>query len=155
MDIQARAALKAQLKIDEGFVAVPTPDPFGVMSIGHGHKILHGEVFDHPLSEMEADEILDADVNKHVNDLQVHLPWCVNMPELCQQSLANMAFNMGLKTLLKFDIFLDFLKKGDYSGASMDLTRTLWHRQVGNRALRIEKIFADEGEKDVTAHAAS
>lgn len=145
MDADARAALKAQLKIDEGFQSEPYTDTTGNQTIGYGHRILANEHFHTPMGGDDADALLDADVDKHVNDLQIHLPWFVNLSDLCQQELANMAFNLGVPTLLKFDIFLGLLRDGHYAAAAIDLTKSLWFRQVGARGRRIETAIASEG----------
>lgn len=142
-----------QLEIDEGKKPLVYKDSKGNDTVGIGHKVLHGEVFDHPLSDQEMYDLLHSDIHRTVKNMNIVFPWWGNLSEDMQDAFVNMAFNMGCETLLTFHTFLDLLRDGEYIKASEDLTTTLWHKQVGDRAVRIEQVFAggDNGGQSSTA----
>lgn len=136
-------ALITQLKRDEGWRSEPYDDGRGNITIGYGHKGLHDVMLDddNSISLEYGEQILEKDANYIVNHLQIQAPWVHDIDEARQTALANMAFNLGVMGLLSFKIFIDKMKKKDYNGAVEDLKGTLWHGQVGVRALRIENVI--------------
>lgn len=76
--------------------------------------------------------------------LQKAIPWVLDLPEPQQRALADMAFNIGVTGLLKFNEFLGFMKARNFEWAADDLATTLWFRQVPNRARRIQALIRGE-----------
>lgn len=74
-------------------------------------------------------------------DLTKAAPWITTMPEPCQRALCNMAYQLGVSGLLKFNVFMSLMREGKYKEASDDLTTTLWFRQSGQRAPRIQALI--------------
>lgn len=70
--------------------------------------------------------------------LQTTLPWVVSLPDGVQTALTDMAYNLGVSGLLKFTTFLAMLKSGNFQTAADDLKLTLWAKQIGSRAVKIE-----------------
>lgn len=142
-----------QLIIDEGKKPEVYLDSKGNKTIGIGHKVLQGEVFTDPLTDQDMIDLCTADIHRTVKNMNIVFPWWGNLNEDMQGAFVNMAFNMGCETLLEFTTFLDFLKAGEYPEAARDLTTTLWHKEVGERAVRIEEVFAggDDGGQSGTA----
>lgn len=71
------------------------------------------------------------------------MPWVASAPEPCQRALTNMSFNMGLATLRGFTEFLALMELGNYKEAADDLAGTLWAKQVGSRAAKIQALIKE------------
>lgn len=142
--------LVAQLKTDEGWRDKPYVDSLGNITIGYGHKGLHDVMLseDNAISEEYGEQILDKDVAAHVRDMNILLPWWVNLDGPRQDALANMGFNLGVTKLMKFHKTLDFLKTGDFDSTSVEMLNSDWAKQVGNRALRLSLVIKT-GVEDV------
>ena len=60
-----------------------------------------------------------------------------NYPNEVRLILANMAFNLGITRLLKFQKMFAALNSGDYVQASIEGLDSRWAKQVYNRAHRL------------------
>ena len=100
-----------------------------------------------PISLERARVILGWMVDDKLGPLNAALPWLAGLPEPVQRAVSNLAYNLGVTGLLKFDTFLSLLKAGQYVAAADDLAQTLWAKQVGNRAARICALI--KGEQQV------
>lgn len=137
-----RDVLITQLKIDEGLRLQPYTDSLGFVTIGYGHKgvadvMLHGAT---GITQEYAEQILERDVDSHSKDLQIHLPWMVDLNDARQDALVNMAFNLGIPHLLEFIKFLAALKAGDFDTAAAEMLNSTWATQVGARAIRLANV---------------
>jgi len=74
--------------------------------------------------------------------LDRHLPWWRGLDGVRQRVLLNMGFNLGLGGLLGFRNTLARIERGDFAGAAEGMKASLWHRQVGARAERLESMMA-------------
>lgn len=63
-------------------------------------------------------------------------------PSHVQEILINMAFNLGPDRFSGFDNFKAALLKKDYQTAAKEMINSKWHKQVGNRAIELEKIMS-------------
>jgi lysozyme len=63
----------------------------------------------------------------------------------CSRKLAliDMAFNLGMKGLLKFTHFLLSMEAGDYQAASRQMLESLWAEQVGYRAIELAEMIKE------------
>ncbi len=107
------------IKSFEGFSAVPYADPAGIMSIGYGHKILPGELFD-TITEDTGLALLRSDLfdtEQAVNEL-VTVPLNQNQFD----ALVSFTYNLG-QGRLKESTLLQLLNDGDYQGASAQIIR--------------------------------
>lgn len=129
MDLRA---FQNQLTPEEGRRLKPYTDSVGKLTIGIGHNLS-----DNGISDAICDAIFKEDALAVINELNQALPWWQGMDEVRQRVLADLAFNMGIETLLTFGQFLGFMKSGSYSAAAQDLTHTKWASQVGARAPRL------------------
>ncbi len=86
------------------------------------------------LNPMEAEIILRADMEAHWDGLKEKLPvvktWC----EPVRLVLLDMAFNMGVASLLGFKKTIAALREGDWVTASCEMIDSLWYREVKSRA---------------------
>lgn len=132
--------LLPDLERDEAIRLIAYPDPLTKgppWTIGAGHT--GREVHSGLVWTMEqALAALNADVAAVIQGLNTSLPWWTTLSEFRQDALANMAFNLGVHGLLKFNTFLALMKEGNYQAAGDDLRdHTAWYNQVGDRAKRI------------------
>lgn len=127
-----RAAVRAQLEMDEGRRLKPYRDTVGKLTIGIGRNL-----DDVGISNEEADMLLEHDLARVEGDLLGELPWVAGLDSVRKQVLANMAFNLGMRTLLMFRGTLAAIKAGDYAKAANQMMDSKWRGQVGARADRL------------------
>jgi lysozyme len=132
------AALMADLRRDEGLRLKPYVDTTGHISIGYGRNLT-----DIGITRAEAEAMLREDTLRHVMELEALLPWVKSLDAVRQRVLGNMAFNLGLPTLLKFTKFLALVKQGDYKTAAVAMLQSRWADQVGARADRLAVMMRD------------
>ena len=132
------------LKRDEGNVLHKYKDSLGYETIGVGHlldKRKGGKTLREVLgidkdtiTPSESDYILVKDINATSKELYKKLPWLEQQPKNIQTDLLNMAFNLGVTGLMKFNNTLKRIKNFDYKIAVSNLRKSLWRKQVGIRA---------------------
>ena len=127
--------LERDLIRDEGKRSKPYKDTVGVLTIGIGHNLEEG------LSEKSISAIFKEDVNNVCVDLEREIPWWKELDDVRQRVLANMCFNLGINRLLSFRKFLDAVQNKKYLQASEEMMNSLWAKQVGIRAARLEHMM--------------
>lgn len=132
--------LRAQLTLHEGRRSKPYKDSVGKLTIGVGHNLT-----DLGLSETAIDFILAEDITAHSAELIAALPWVAYLDDVRQRVLMDMAFNMGVPTLLTFKNTLAAVERGDYHTAAEGMLASKWATQVGGRATRLATMM-DTGE---------
>lgn len=139
-----REALLAQLKLDEGFRgyiyddATSKPLRPGMTCVGHP-TAGYGLALDvDPLTEPEASDLLASRMDLMVTRLQVALPWIDGLSDGRQRALYDMAYQLGVTGLQAFGTFIGLMQTGNFSSAADDLETTAWHKESGDRAVRIE-----------------
>ena len=103
--------LREQLKIDEGVKYEIYKDHLGYPTFGIGHLITendpeHGEPDGKEISEDRVNEVFATDVAKFVSESKILFPDLDELPDVAQQVIVNMAFNMGRPRLSKFKNFI-------------------------------------------------
>ncbi|KVC46285.1 hypothetical protein WI72_32110 [Burkholderia ubonensis] len=73
--------------------------------------------------------------------LDLHLSWWRQLDEVRQRVIANMAFNMGVATLLAFKNTLAAVQRGAYDIAAAGMKASRWYSQVGQRAVRLRSAM--------------
>lgn len=127
-----------QLKRDEGFDLKAYPDSEGFSTIGYGHNLqAHGQTNITSCTEQQAEAWLLEDLQTVNLQLQKFLPWVFRLDVVRRGVIQNMAYNMGIHTLLEFKTFLGLVQTGKYEAAADDELHTKWARQVGQRAQRL------------------
>ncbi len=130
--------LRADLKRDEGVRFELYRDSVGKVTGGVGHNF-----DDKGISEAVSNLMLDEDIADAYADLDRNAPWWRDMPDRCQDGLANMSFNMGWPRLSGFKRMLAALQAGDYTKAADEALDSRWAVQVGARANRIATLFRE------------
>ena len=135
--------LKKELISDEGCVLSIYEDHLGYKTVGIGHLILPtdeewGRSVGTPITQTRADELLFYDMNVVLKECEdnFHNNWR-DWPEEVKLIIANMAFNLGLPRLKKFQKMFTALNKGDYETAAKEGLDSKWADQVYNRARRL------------------
>ena len=135
-------ALREQLKIDEGVKYEIYKDHLGYPTFGIGHLITendpeHGEPDGTKISEDRVNEIFETDVAKFVSEAKILFPDLDDLPDVAQQVIVNMAFNMGRPRLSKFKNFIAGVNDRDWTRAAEEMMDSRWATQVGDRAIRL------------------
>jgi len=135
-------ALREQLKIDEGVKYEIYKDHLGYPTFGIGHLITendpeHGEPNGKEISEDRVNEVFATDVAKFVSESKILFPDLDELPDVAQQVIVNMAFNMGRPRLSKFKNFIAGVNDRDWTKAAEEMMDSRWATQVGDRAIRL------------------
>jgi GH24 family phage-related lysozyme (muramidase) len=131
-----REKLDAQLRIDEGERNKLYLDTVGKWSGGVGRNFS-----DRAMSPALIQFMLDEDVALVEHELDRNAPWWRELCDARQNVLANMCFNMGWPKLSAFRKFLAALRAKQYDLAADEMMDSLWAKQVGDRAKRLEKLM--------------
>lgn len=132
--------LLSDLRADEGLRLHAYPDPLthgAPWTIGYGHT--GPDVGpDTEWTEARADAALASDVDDVLSDLAASLhPFWSTLSPLRQDVFANMAFNMGVRGLLRFHHMLNAAMEGDWQAAHDAMLDSTWARQLPHRAGRL------------------
>ena len=135
--------LREEIIADEGCVLEVYKDHLGYYTVGVGHLILPsdeewGAESGTKITQTRADELLVKDFNNVLKECEdsFHNNW-IDWPNEVRLIIANMAFNLGLPKLKKFQLMLKAINKKDYIKASEEGLDSLWAKQVYNRAHRL------------------
>ena len=98
------------------------------------------------ISQAQSRTLLDSDIDRCERDLDRALPWWRTLNPVRQRVLLNMCFNMGVgrrgvSGLLSFTNTLAMIERGNFAGAAAGMKASKWHRQVGQRAVRLEAMM--------------
>jgi len=128
-------AAKEQIKIDEGFKGNVYQCTAGANTIGYGRNLDQN-----PLTEEEADYLLENDLKKVVKQCQ-RFAFYQNLKPERRAVIINMVFNLGLSRFNKFKKLQAALFIEDYEAASREMLDSNWAVQVGKRADRLAKTM--------------
>ena len=120
------------LERDEGFRAKPYLDTEGHWTVGFGWN-MEAVPLDIDIARM----ILQREVERHTAALRRDFSWFDGLSECRQAVLINMAYNLGLDGLKKFQKMLTAVAGGYYKEAAKEMLDSKWSRQVGQRAVRL------------------
>jgi len=131
-------ALEDELIRDEGMRLKPYIDTVGKLTIGVGRNL-----DDRGIDEREARLMLQDDIAICEEELDRNAPWWRGMSDARRRALLNMCFNLGFPKLSNFKEMLLCLQNGSYARAAGEALDSKWAGQVGDRALRISKMFRE------------
>ena len=138
MTPEMRNRLKVILTKHEGRKNFPYVDTVGKSTIGIGYNLT-----DRGLPDSWIDKQFEEDCDYFYGELNKFL-WFQVLNEARQIALVDMSF-MGMKKFLEFKRMIAALTVKDYQIASMEMLKSTWASQVGNRAFELAKIIR-EGE---------
>ena len=94
-----------------------------------------------PITLDEAWALLNTCIDNCKTDLLSILHDFDSYPENIKMALINLCFNLGLPKLTGFTTFLGRIRLGNYAGAALDLSMTLWAMQLPERAKRVCQLI--------------
>lgn len=131
--------LLSHLKREEGFSSTPYKDSKGLWTIGYGTLI---DKNGGGLSKIEAERLLESRVQAKYAALCGIFPQFQNLPEIIKLALVAMAYQMGVKGLLKFKNTLSFIWEREYMRAAQEALDSKWYREDSpSRALRVARMI--------------
>ena len=130
MTPEIRQQLKGILLRHESCKLFPYTD-----STGHGHLTIGvgRNLSDRGISQPEAIQMLENDIDYFYNKLFDMFDWFRKLDNVRQIVLVDMCFNLGIRGLLEFTDMLSALQRGDYVGASNEILNSLAAKQCQNR----------------------
>lgn len=124
-----------RLQTEEGFRGTAYRDTKGLLTIGYGCNIDAG------WSKGLAQVVLAYQAGEKADALS-GFDWFANLDEARQSVLVDLAFNMGLHSLLGFPHMLAALARKDWQAAHDELLASKWRTDVGDtRALPLANIL--------------
>lgn len=124
------------LVLHEGYRQKPYKDTVGKLTIGYGFNL-----DDVGLYPEECDFIIQNRIRRIAVELEKALPWVDDLDPVRTAVLLDMAYNMGIPTLLTFKKTLAKVKEGDYQTAASMMLQSKWAGQVGRRATRLSTMM--------------
>jgi lysozyme len=128
--------LTEQLKVEEGLRLKPYVDTVGKITIGYGMNLT-----DRGITEVQAIDFLTQEIDEVMTELPPKIPFWDKLSEVRQRVLADMAFNMGVPTLLTFKRMLTYLKLNEYELAANEMLDSEWAEQVHGRAVKLAQMM--------------
>lgn len=129
--------ISEQLRRDEGVEKSAYSDSLGYLTIGVGRLIDKRK--GGGLSDAEIEYLLQNDIKEKEAELKSKIKFYSRLDDARKGVLLNMAFNLGVEGLLKFKNTLRLIEAGNYQAASVEMLKSTWARQVGDRAKRLSK----------------
>lgn len=102
-----------------------------------------GDPYPYKITYLQAMMLLDNDIKRFSLEVFKALPWLQQEPQVIQDVLISMAFNMGVSGLLKFKLTLKAIKEHRYEEAAEAMLNSRWATQVGARATRLAKMVRE------------
>lgn len=124
--------LKNMIKRHEGFRSKPYLDTLGVPTFGYGFTYIRRD---------EAESILDNRIDYILRALETAVPFWNDLDESRKVALADMAYQLGIGGLLKFEKMLNAMARGDYETAYHEALNSRWAKQTPARAREIANII--------------
>lgn len=124
--------LVEQLIEHEGMELMPYRCTAEKLTIGVGRNIE-----DRGISEDEARYLLANDIAIVEEEILKRQPMVATLDSVRQRVLVDMAFNLGMPTLMKFQNMWDAIEEEDWDEAAAQMLDSRWARQVGRRAERL------------------
>ena len=134
-------SLIENIKAHEGFSARIYKDSVGKATVGYGFLVsalspdelkLNGGKAE-PMSKEVVEKILNLKVAKLQKRVFQCLPWLQSKPQNLQDTLIEMAYQLGLARLMGFHHTLSCIEAGDYAQAARNLRASLLYRQTPRR----------------------
>lgn len=127
--------VEALIKDHEGYNGRTYTDTTGNQTIAWGHKLTEGEAYPDGILVGDAQHWFDIDLRKATQAASSVVTSFAALNDVRQAVLIDMAYNLGAKGLASFHQMIAYIDVMDFVGAGECMKQSLWHRQVGQRAL--------------------
>nr|DAR94658.1 MAG TPA: Tail associated lysozyme [Caudoviricetes sp.] len=134
-------SLLENIKAHEGFRDHIYKDSLGKATIGYGFLVsalspdelkLNGGKAE-PMSREVAEKILNLKVARLRKRVPECLPWLASKPQSVQDTILEMAYQLGIAKLLGFKYTLQCIEAGNYAQAAKNLRESLLYKQTPRR----------------------
>jgi lysozyme len=92
------------------------------------------------ITQAESRYLLANDIARVAEECRRIYPWFGALDDVREAVILNMRFNLGPK-LDQFVNTLAAISRHDYGEAASRMEQSLWHKQVGQRAKRLERMM--------------
>lgn len=140
--------LTARIRAHEGLVLKVYDDATGHLvipgSVLVGHPTIgYGRALDvKGVSFSEAEAMLHSDLVRLVQDVRLRFPWTIDLDPRRFGVLVEMAYQMGVRGLAEFALFLGHLQRGDWLRAGAAMMESRWAtRQSPIRAAALRTVI--------------
>jgi len=140
MSVDMRS-LTEQLILHEGLRQNPYYCTAGKLTIGVGRNLEAVGI-----SKAEAMFMLENDIIRVMAELDEHLSWWRDLSQTRRHVLVDMAFNLGVFGLLKFQNALKAMQEERFADAAVEMLDSRWAQQVGNRAKTLAKMMETDSQ---------
>lgn len=140
-----------RLKIHEGLRLQPYRCTKGKLTIGVGRNLDDNPLtpeeekvvgdWRHGITKAAAMYLLRNDIKSVYRDLKRYLPFFKELDEERQYALIDMAFNLGVVGLLRFQKMLTAIACGNYEQAAYECLNSRYAKITGRRAERIAEVI--------------
>lgn len=158
---QVIASIRKRVGQSEGFRSKPYKDSKGIWTIGIGFNIqsrndaakklgdagvdksnieLITKKRQGSITREQAENLLSFTLSEAYDAAADIFKSFKSQPLDIQGVLTDMTFNIGSNKLKQFKKFIDFIDKKSYKKASEEMEKSLWYKQVGNRAKELVDI---------------
>ncbi len=144
-----------RLIFHEGMRLMPYKCPAGYVTIGVGHNLVTNPLgkaekkvlgdWQNGISEEAALYLLNRDIQRSLDDCRHYIKFWSHLDAERKYALLDMAFNMGIKGVLKFKKMLADMDIGNFRGAAKECLNSKYAKDVGKRAERIAATI-EKGE---------
>ena len=120
----------------EGLKLKPYHCTAGKLTIGVGRNIE-----DMGITEDEAIYLLRNDVARFAAELAQAKPIVKTLDDVRYYVLLNMAFNLGINRLMKFEKMWEAIEDQRYTDAALEMQDSRWCEQVGGRCSELAELM--------------
>ncbi len=93
------------------------------------------------ITPTESRYLLSNDIDRTLEGLRASLAWFDSLSDVRQRVLCNMAFNLGVNGLLKFQNMLRYCEEQRWGLAADEMIDSVWYEQTGERAERLQAMM--------------
>ena len=130
-----RIKLTQYVKMNEGFSPTMYKDTEGIWTVGIGFNLEEGFTME------ECMLILDHRLGNLVDNVARAIPSYNRLDSVRKIVLVDMAYNLGIRGLLKFRKMLAAIQRRDFEDAAKELLNSRYAAQVGGRAQRNARMM--------------
>ena len=134
--------LEIDLTAEEGRKNNTYYDNLGFVTGGIGHLLDPRK--GGRLPDKVIDLLFQLDVDEKLNEIFVRIPWAADLSEPRQRALVNMAFQMGVEGVLKFENMLRCLQAKEWEAAVSAAKDSAWATQTPNRCNLVTSLFLQD-----------